>query len=215
MARTRPGQIFVSWGFHPHYAQDWKDDVAQNFLDGSSATELVALGEIGLDSVRSSAPVEIQLPVFKKMLGVAREAALPVVIHCREAFDALWPALEEHCREGKKPEPYWGVIHCFSGGIEDARKAVELDFVLGVDGPVTYPKNEELRRAVLAAGLENLVLETDSPYLPPQSLRGKRNEPADVALIADFLAGLFGVPAEAVAEATTRAARDLFRLPKE
>ncbi|MBI4249726.1 MAG: TatD family hydrolase, partial [Elusimicrobia bacterium] len=107
------------------------------------------------------------------------------------------------------------VIHCFSGGIEDARKAVELDFVLGVDGPVTYPKNEELRRAVLAAGLENLVLETDSPYLPPQSLRGKRNEPADVALIADFLAGLFGVPAEAVAEATTRAARDLFRLPKE
>ncbi|MBI4248959.1 MAG: TatD family hydrolase, partial [Elusimicrobia bacterium] len=151
LARTRPGQIFVSWGFHPHYAQDWKDDVAQNFLDGSSATELVALGEIGLDSVRSSAPVEIQLPVFKKMLGVAREAALPVVIHCREAFDALWPALEEHCREGKKPEPYWGVIHCFSGGIEDARKAVELGFVLGVDGPVTYPKNEELRRAVAAA----------------------------------------------------------------
>lgn len=209
LAAARPATVHASLGFHPHYAQDWSEAAASRLA--VLRDRFAAVGEIGLDYVVSKAPREIQIPVFRRMLALAAEWGKPVVVHCREAFGDLFPALAEAApalARGGVP----GVIHCFSGGVAEAERAAALGFYLGVDGPLTYPKNEALRKAVVAAGLERVVLETDSPYLPPQSSRGQRNEPARLPEVAARLAGLFGVPAQEAARRTTENGLRLFRL---
>jgi TatD DNase family protein len=146
------------------------------------------------------------------MLASAWECRLPVVLHCRGAYADMLPLLEEFYA-GKEPAGrFHGVLHCFSGDTADAVRSAGLKLALGVDGPVTYPKNGPLREALTAAGLGRLVLETDSPYLPPQSSRGKRNDPRALPEIAAAVASMFKTDAEAVARATTRNGLDLYRL---
>lgn len=204
-----PGTVDASLGFHPHYAQDFTPAAADQLR--AHARDFSALGEIGLDYVVSTAAKEVQIPVFKTMLALAVELGKPVVLHCREAFADLLPMIEQAApalSKGGAP----GVVHCFSGGVEEAKRAVAAGYYLGVDGPVTYPKNEPLRQALLAVGLERIVLETDSPYLPPQSSRGKRNDPGLLPEIAARLATLFGCGPDEVARRTTANALSLFRL---
>jgi TatD DNase family protein len=209
LARSHSGRVFCAWGFHPHYAQDWKDSYREAFLEKANSPLIVAIGEIGLDYVKSSAAPHIQQRTFRKLVELASLKGLPIVVHCREAHDDLFPILEKYWT---RPEGrIGGVLHCFSGTIEDAKRAAALGMALGVDGPITYPKNEALREAVRSAGLERIVLETDSPYLPPQSLRGKRNEPANLPEVLARLAELFGVTADEAAKQTTRNAFELFR----
>ena len=203
-------QVFASLGFHPHYAQDFKETAVDALR--REKDNFVALGEIGLDYVVSTAPKEVQIPVLRRMLALAVELGKPVVIHCRDAFADLFPLLEEVAPALSKGRQAPGVIHCFTGGTQEAEKAVALGFYLGVDGPVTYPKNEPLRQALKTAGLDRLVLETDSPYLPPKSSRGQRNEPAKIPEVAAKVAELFGVSAEEAARRTTENALRLFRL---
>lgn len=209
LAESKLGSVHASLGFHPHYAQDWKPEALVDLRAWRDRYR--AVGEIGLDYVVSTAPRETQIPVFRSMLALAVELGKPVVVHCREAFADLLPALEEHAAAlsaGGAP----GVVHCFSGGREEAEKAAGLGFYLGVDGPITYPKNEPLRQAIRAVGLDRVVLETDSPYLPPQSSRGQRNEPAKVVEVAAKLAELFSCSPEEVATRTSANAVKLFRL---
>jgi TatD DNase family protein len=149
------------------------------------------------------------------MLDAADRAGLPLVIHCRQAYEDLFRVLEGHYA-GKPPvegHPR-GVLHCFSSGPEDARRALGLGFLLGIDGPVTYPKNDALRQAVLAVGLDAIVLETDSPYLPPQSRRGSRNESATILEVSDAVAKVFSTTTREVALRTGRNAARLFDWPE-
>lgn len=211
LSRARPEMIRCSLGLHPYYADQWNPELAEKLSRKAPLGEVVAVGEIGLDYAKCGIPRDIQRSSFIKMLELADQCGLPAVIHCREAYADMMPILRE--RFGSRPKRrFHGVLHCFSGCAKDALEAARLGFALGADGPVTYPKNDALREALKAAGLEHLVLETDSPYLPPQSARGKRNDPGLLPEIAESVAGLFGVSLAQAAERLRQNSSELFRL---
>lgn len=168
---------FIRWagGIHPYHADQASAETWRALQDLAADPRFVAIGEVGLDYAKCPVPREVQTSTFEQALDLAAAVDKPLVIHCRDAYADLMPILRNRTfPAGRSP----GVVHCFSG---DAAQAVELTgmgFYLGVDGPVTYPGAGRLRDALAAVPLENLVLETDSPYLPPQTIRGKRNEPA-------------------------------------
>lgn len=211
LSRARPW-VRCSLGLHPYYADDWTPDLAVSLARVAGLPEVVAAGEIGLDYMKAPAGAAAQKRALEGMLSGAWEARLPVVLHCRGAYEDLLPMLAAFYK-GKTPlGRFHGVVHCFSGTAEDAKGAAGLGFALGVDGPITYPKNDALRIAIKGAGLDVVVLETDSPYLPPQSSRGKRNDPRSIPEIAEQLAWVFETSPDEVARSTTRNARDLYRI---
>lgn len=199
-------------GLHPYSADRWEDALAGRLRRCAEDPAVVAAGEIGLDYAKCPHPRELQKAAFLGMLEAAEAAALPVVVHSRDAFPDTLDLLEGFYRGRPARGRFRGVLHCFSGGRAEALRGAALGFALGVDGPVTYPKNEPLRDAFRAVGLSVLVLETDCPYLPPQSSRGRRNEPACLPEIARGLAAALATTVEAVEEATTANARELYRL---
>ncbi len=212
LARARPRFVRAALGLHPYHADQFSEELLDDLSKKALLPEVVAIGEIGLDYAKSPVPAEIQRPVFERLLSLSRNLKKPCVIHCREAYQDLIPIIEK-VYPNTSESGFWGVVHCFSGGSVEAAFFKEKGFLLGVDGPVTYPKNNALREALRLAGLERLVLETDSPYLPPQSSRGKRNEPSAIPEIAGKLAELFGVSVPHIAEKTTQNALTLFSLP--
>ncbi len=212
LARARPQIIRAALGLHPYHADGFSEEVFAELKRLCQLPEVVAIGEIGLDYAKSTVSASVQRPVFERLLVLCRSVEKPCVIHCREAYEDLKKIVQS-----VYPQPpergFWGVVHCFSGGMAEAQFLKERGFALGVDGPVTYPKNQGLREALFFAGLQNLVLETDSPYLPPQSSRGKRNEPRAIPEIGAKLAEVFSISIHALAEATTKNAETLFSLP--
>ena len=213
LARANPAQVRCALGLHPYYADQFNDPLLSRLGEKLSLPEIVAVGEIGLDYVKAAVGREIQLDAFERILGFCRDAGKPVVIHCRGAYADLRAVLDRLFKGPPSGRRFWGVIHCFSGEESDALLCRDLGFALGVDGPVTYPKNDGLRRTLAAAGLPCLVLETDCPYLPPQSSRGKRNEPAKLPEIAASLAKTCAVSPEELAQITARYGADLFLWP--
>ncbi|MBI5630450.1 MAG: TatD family hydrolase [Elusimicrobia bacterium] len=210
LSRARPRQVRCSLGLHPYHADQFSLDLIKDLEQRVRLPEVAAIGEIGLDYVKTQIPRQIQLKAFEDILSAARRWEKPAVIHCRGAY----PDLLGVCG-GLFPSPpsgrrFWGVVHCFSGNAENALFLAERGLALGVDGPITYPKNEDLRRAFRAAGSSCLVLETDSPYLPPQSSRGKRNEPRAIPEIAEKLSETLGLSVEEIALKTTENARALY-----
>jgi TatD DNase family protein len=197
-------------GLHPYHAADFSTELLDDLKSHAKLPEVVAVGEIGLDYAKGSAPREIQLPVFERLLDAARAIEKPAVIHCREAFPDALAALRNLYPSRPERGGFWGVVHCFTGNADQAVELAGLGFALGVDGPVTYPKNEGLRAALKAAGPSVLVLETDSPFLPPQSSRGQRNEPRAIPEIAARLAETLGLPLEELARAAMDNAIALF-----
>lgn len=215
LSRARPGGVRCALGLHPYYADARAGIAAAALPRKALLPEVVAVGEIGLDYVKSPASPDAQRKALSLMLERAWDCGLPVIIHCRGAYRDLWPLLSGFYAGKRRSGRYHGVLHCFSGTNGDAQAAVRLGFALGIDGPITYPRNDGLRLAVREAGLDHIVLETDSPYLPPQSSRGRRNEPGAIAEIAEGAAKVFAVPVEEVARRTTLNARDLFpKYPK-
>jgi TatD DNase family protein len=212
LARAHPSQVRCSLGVHPYYADQFNEALLERLSKMILFPEVVAVGEIGLDYVKAQVSKEVQLVAFERLLTFCRDAAKPVVIHCRGAYEDLRMVLGRTFSGPPSGRRFWGVVHCFSGEEADALYCRDLGFALGVDGPVTYPKNEPLRRALASAGLESLVLETDCPYLPPQSSRGKRNEPAKLPEIAAKLAEACGVSSDELAARTTRNGLDLYGL---
>ena len=210
LARERPAQVRCSLGLHPYYADQYSQALLDRLSAELSRPEVVAIGEIGLDYVKAQIGRQEQLMAFERLLAFCRDAKKPAVIHCRGAYEDLRAVLGRIFSGPPSGRRFWGVIHCFSGEESDALYCRDLGFALGVDGPVTYPKNDALRGTLKKAGLDCLVLETDSPYLPPQSSRGKRNEPGNLPEIATALAAACGVPNEELAQATTRNSFALF-----
>jgi TatD DNase family protein len=212
LSRVRPEQVRCSLGLHPYYADQFSEELAASLENKLVLPEVVAVGEIGLDYVKTQIPKEVQVRALRALLEACIRWDRPVVVHCRGAYEDLRAVFEKIYRGKTKERRFWGVVHCFSGTVEDALFCRDLGFALGVDGPVTYPKNDGLRQALACAGAQCLVLETDSPYLPPQSSRGKRNEPASIPEIGAALAKALEVPIERLAASTSANARDLFRL---
>ena len=190
-------------GVHPNDAALWSDQVRYELEAQLASGEPVAVGETGLDFFRDSVPAQLQRDAFSAQIALARRYDLPVVIHQRGAEQAVLELLREH-------GPVRGVMHCFSGDPSFAKSCVELGLMLGVGGVATYPKSEDVRRALAEAPLEALIVETDAPYLAPQQWRGKRNEPSYVVAAAEVLATIHGLPDEEISERTTANAVRLF-----
>jgi len=171
-------------------------------------SRVIAWGEIGLDYFYDHSPREVQQLVFARQLKQARAAKLPIVIHCRDAWPDCLAILEQDWR----PSGLGGIFHCFTGTREDAQRGLDMGFVVSFAGNVTYPKMQHLRDVAREIPLDRLLTETDSPFLPPQSRRGKRNEPAFVVEVAQALANVRDLPAEEIAATTAANFRRFFRL---
>jgi TatD DNase family protein len=206
--------VFSTVGFHPHEASKMKDKDLKTLAQLAKDKKVVAVGEIGLDFYRNLSARKSQIEAFRKQLDLAVELGLPVVVHCRQAHQEVFNILSDWVSStlsaGRLRR---GVIHCFSGDIEMARRYIEIGFYISLAGSVTYPSAGELVAVAKEIALDRLLLETDAPFLPPQAYRGKRNEPAYVALIAEKVAQVRGVPRGVVAEAAARNTISLFKLP--
>lgn len=214
IARARPANVRCTLGLHPYYADKYDDAFLSKLRAAlDAAPEAVAIGEIGLDYAKAEVPHDIQRHAFAAIAAAGRDWDVPLIIHCRDAYADLVPMLKELFPAKPAPGRFWGVIHCFTGTPEEAEACSILGFALGADGPLTYKKNAALREGFRRAGLGAVVLETDSPYLPPQSSRGKRNEPAAIPEIAATLAEVHGVPLDEVARRTSDNAAALYRWP--
>ena len=199
----RAGRVRAAWpevrfsvGIHPHQAGQHGDelDAAMARLDAElDAHDAVALGEIGLDYHYDFSPRPIQQDVFRRQLELATQRALPVIIHTREATDDTFRTLRDHAQAARV------VFHCFTGGLEMARAALDLGAWLSFAGIVTFPKAGELREVARMVPPDRFLVETDSPYLAPVPFRGKRNEPAFVAKVVESLAAVRGTTAEEIA----------------
>ncbi len=211
--------IYASLGIHPHHAHEAGPDkwleLSKKLRELLKHPRVVTIGEFGLDYFRMQNTKEQQDYLFRQQLDLAKELAKSVVIHCRDAHEDLQKTLFEYYPESSYaracPEPK-GVIHCFSGTWEDAQAYLFHGFMLGVDGPVTYPNSKLLKENVTRLPLERIVLETDAPYLPPQTHRGERNEPSHIPAIAEAVATLKHRSTEDIAHHTTRNAKALFRI---
>lgn len=214
LSRARPDRARCTLGLHPYHA-DLYDGVFLSKLRAAldAAPEAVAVGEIGLDYAKATTPHGVQRRAFEEIAAAAKSWNVPVIVHCRDAYSDLVPMLKNLFPEKPVANRFWGVIHCFTGTPENAEACSVLGFALGADGPVTYKKNDALREAFRRAGPDAVVLETDSPYLPPQSMRGKRNEPASIIEIAQKLAEVWGIPLKEVSRHTSVNAAALYRWP--
>jgi TatD DNase family protein len=212
LCRAYPDKLRCALGLHPYYADHCTEDLLSRLEAHARLPEVAAIGEIGLDYARNTIPPEVQKSTLTRLLDVCIRLDQPVVIHCRQAYPDLRALLQSAYPQPPTKHRYWGVIHCFSGTLEDALELTASGFALGADGPVTYPKNGALREAFRRIGPAATVLETDSPYLPPQSCRGRRNEPQALGEIALTLAGVWGLSQPETARVTTDNAQALFRL---
>ena len=210
-------EIYATVGVHPNDCADFGPETLAELRNLAGRPNVVGIGEIGLDYYWDRAPVEQQKRAFRDQLALAADLGLPVVIHDREAHEDVRAELRAWAREvlpGTRlaQRPFVGVLHSFSGDLAMAEEAYEWGFVLGLSGPVTFKNARALQALVRELDRERVIIETDAPFLSPHPYRGKRNEPARVALVAEKLAELWGMSVEDVAELTTAATRRLFQI---
>jgi TatD DNase family protein len=199
--------LFAVVGIHPHDAQKVSESDWITLEKLLQEPKVVALGEIGLDYYKNYSPHDIQEEIFRKQLALAQKHDKPLIIHCREAHKDCLDILNEVKWSGMR-----GVAHCFSGDLAIARQYIDLGFLLAFGGPVTYPNAVKLREVIQQIDIKYLMLETDCPYLTPQSKRGQRNEPAYLTYCAEQWAKIYRLPVEEIGRVTTQNAQRLFRL---
>jgi TatD DNase family protein len=200
--------IYTTAGVHPHEARLLDDGLYARLSELSLHPKVIALGEIGLDYHYDNSPREQQRAAFRRQLCLARERKLPAVIHTREAEADTLAILCEEWKGSDLP----GVIHCFTGTRAFAEEAIKLGFSISFSGVVTFKKSEDLRETARRLPLENILIETDSPFLAPMPYRGRRNEPAYVVETARSIAGLRAVTTEEVGRITSDNFKRLSRL---
>jgi TatD DNase family protein len=202
-------------GIHPHDAKDMTPAMFAELESLAALPQVVGIGELGLDFYRDHSPHDVQRRVLDDQLGLAARLGKPVCVHSRGAEDEIYDHLSAYARKAlslRSAGRPVGVMHCFGGTLEQAERYVGLGFLVSIACTITYPKNDEARRIAAELPLDTIVVETDSPYLPPQPIRGQRNEPAHVLAAADAVAAARGLPLEVVARATTENACRLFAL---
>ena len=210
---ARNDWMHATIGVHPHEARLATDANLRQLAKWAEDPKIVAWGEIGLDYWYDHSPRDVQQQVFVQQLELAKAADLPIVIHCRpsqksdsDAWDDLFRLLQEHWAGHR------GLMHCFTGTIDQARYSLDIGFLLSFAGNVTFPKAQNIRDAALLCPLDRMLIETDSPYLAPIPHRGKRNEPAHVRDTAQYLAQLKSISPENLGRATTETFYRFFRI---
>ena len=198
--------VYAAVGVHPHEAEKVVAADYDQLAEWTELDKVVAIGEIGLDYYYDLSPRDLQKEVFIRQLDVARQMHMPIVIHDRDAHGDTMAILK---REGKG---LIGVVHCFAGSLEMANELIKMGWYIGCDGPVTFKNAAKLPEIMTKIPLERLLIETDSPYLTPVPLRGKRNEPAYVRFVAEHIAALRGISGEELAKVTTKNVCDLFHI---
>ena len=209
-------QVYAAVGIHPNSSADFSEQTLIQLRGLVDHPKVVAIGEIGLDYHWGTVSRQQQAQAFRAQLDLAAELGLPVIIHNREASTDLarivqaWAASARTRNSPLAERPFWGVLHAFSGDAALAQAAHGWNFALGLGGPITFRNARALHELAPQLDLDRLMLETDAPWLTPHPMRGKRNEPAYVALVAERLAELLGVPIEEIADRTTAVARSIF-----
>ncbi len=199
-----PENVFLMMGLHPTYVKDNYLDELQIVEQELANRKFYAIGEIGIDLYWDKTHLKEQQIAFRRQIQLAKKYKLPIVIHCREAFDEIFEILEE-----EKSADLFGIFHCFSGTYEQALQAISYNMKLGIGGVVTF-KNGKIDQFINQIDLKHLVLETDSPYLAPIPFRGKRNESSYIVNVVDKLASLYGLSSEEIALKTTENSKAIF-----
>ncbi len=201
-----PDEIYLMSGLHPTDVKENYKDELDFVVNTLKTNNYVAIGEIGIDLYWDKTFLKQQQEAFEFQIRLAVKHDLPIVIHCRDAFDQIFQILDnENCDDLR------GVFHCFTGTLEQAQRAIDLGFVLGIGGVVTF-KNGRIDKFLHKIDLKNIVLETDSPYLAPVPFRGKRNESSYIIYVLEKLSEIYGISKEKIAEITSKNAEKVFRL---
>jgi len=200
--------IYATVGVHPHEAKLATQRHLQEAEAYAGHLRVIGWGEIGLDYHYDHSPRDVQQHVFRDQLTIARRVRKPVIIHCREA----WPDCLAILEQDWAGSGLGGIFHCFSGTAEDARRGLDMGFRISFAANITYPKSQPIRDVAAALPVDSLLIETDSPFLAPQGLRGKRNEPAHVLAVARTLATVRHLPEDEIGALTSANFRALFRL---
>ena len=219
LAAKYPSFVYPVLGVHPEYAPKL---TAQNTAELSQLLtdkRVVAVGEIGLDyTCLDIANKELQKQTFQQMLKLANQTQLPLVLHVRRegenyaAYEDCFYQLK-HDWQGSSRAEYPGVLHCFCARYEEAKKALDMGLLLGINGCFTYKKNEYIREAIKKVGVDKIILETDCPYLSPQGKRGTRNDPSNIPLIAQYVADYLNIALEELSQQTILHTKQLYSLP--
>ncbi|REG96363.1 TatD family hydrolase [Flavobacterium aquicola] len=204
LERDYPDNVFLMMGLHPTYVKDNYLDELQHVETELAKRKFIAIGEIGIDLYWDKTHLAEQQIAFRKQIQLAKQYKLPIVIHCREAFDEIFEILEEE----KSPELF-GIFHCFTGTYQQALQAISYNMKLGIGGVVTF-KNGKIDQFLSKIDLKHIVLETDSPYLAPIPYRGKRNESSYLINVADKLAQIYDLSANEIAVVTTDNSTKIF-----
>jgi TatD DNase family protein len=213
LAEKHPN-IYAAVGIHPGSASSWTEESLPVLRDLAQHPKTRAIGEIGLDYYRDRSPRPLQREVFKAQLALAAELNLPVVVHNRDSFTDIWSELSawkedlDQCASSLAQRP--GVLHSFDGDRQTGQQVAEKGFYLGISGPVTFKNAVERQNTTAGLPINRILIETDAPYLTPHPYRGRRNEPAYVALVAEKVSELHGIALDAAAKATWENAAQLF-----
>ena len=209
---ARDSRVYATAGLHPHDAAEWNDAVRERLRAWLGRPRVVAVGECGLDYHYLRSPRDAQRRAFAEQVALAREVELPVSIHVRGDDGAAYDELLE-IWDGEGRGDVDGVLHCYTGSLEFARRALDRRLLVSFSGILTFKKDRGLRDVAAALPLDRLLVETDAPLLAPEGFRGRRNEPCHVTRVGESVASAQGRSVEEVAAATAENARRLFRLP--
>lgn len=199
-----PEHVFLMMGLHPTHVQENFEDELKHVEEQFGQRRFYAVGEIGIDLHWDKSTLAIQQEAFRRQIRLAKKHKLPVVIHCRKAFDEVFEVLEE-----EKSDDLFGIFHCFTGNLDQAKRALSYNLKLGIGGVVTF-KNGGINNFLDQVPLKDIVLETDGPYLAPSPFRGKRNEPEYLLKIAEKIADIYQKPLAEIAQITTQNSKDIF-----
>ena len=199
-----PDHVFLMMGLHPTNVKDNYEQELEHVEEELARRKFYAVGEIGIDLYWDKSTLEIQQDAFRRQIQLAKKHQLPIVIHCRDAFDEVFEVLES-----EKDDQLFGIFHCFTGDLEQAKKALSYNMKLGIGGVVTF-KNGGIDKFLAEIPLAEIVLETDAPYLAPAPFRGKRNDPVYILKVAEKIAEVYNVSLETVAEVTTKNSQEVF-----
>ncbi|HIC32523.1 MAG TPA: TatD family deoxyribonuclease [Flavobacteriaceae bacterium] len=204
LEKDYPNNVFLMTGLHPTHVKDNYNEELEHVVDMLSKHKFYAVGEIGIDLYWDKSTLPIQQVAFRQQIKLAKQHKLPIVIHCRDAFDEVFEILEE-----EKADNLYGIFHCFTGSLEQAKQAIKYNMKLGIGGVATF-KNGKIDQFLNQIDLKHIVLETDAPYLAPTPYRGKRNESSYITKVLEKLSDIYQASEEKIAEITTENSKDVF-----
>ncbi|MBU0502007.1 MAG: TatD family hydrolase [Candidatus Margulisbacteria bacterium] len=207
IAQKYPGYVFTAFGLHPHEAKDCTNEIFDTTKKLAAQKKIIAVGEMGLDYFYKHSPIEVQQEVFRQFLRLAQELDLPAIVHIREATSDAIKILKAENKGDLR-----GILHCFGGDMELGKVALDMDLLVSFTGTITFPKANQVREAAKQIPLDKIMIETDCPFLAPQTFRGQRNEPSYVVEVAKKLAEVKDISLDEVAKQTTSNVKEFFAI---